>query len=312
MSLATAFSETLDKEKWINETIDKINTLWKRSVDDVLEACKLLAEAKELLGGNEKKKEKRHLWEHFLANDELKLTQRTIEKLTKIGNWKYITDPSVTCKLPPAWSTIYELVVWSEDKESAFLRAIKNNDVKCDMERKDVSDLKGSGSSGKDLNTKRIVSIEVNADDYASWDVVKLGEVKSALEKNLKAVENKLSISVNTSTLDEKIKAIEDKKVKNELNKGKDELIVVTKLQKMVDKKLETSTSLLQEYKGMSEVDKVNEIQKDFHTPKTISNYIKVLHSNWKISTDVLSKGKVFTGVFDESYFDKELEAVGK
>jgi len=312
MSLSTAFNETLDKDKWINETIDTINTLWKKSVEDVLEACKLLAEAKQLLGGNEKKKDKRHLWEHFLANDELKLTQRTIEKLTKIGNWKYITDPSVTCKLPPAWSTIYELVVWSEDKENAFLRAIKNNDVKCDMERSDVAKLKSGNISGKNLNTKRIVSIEVNADDYASWDVAKLGEVKTALEKNLKAVENKLSISVNTSALDEKIKAIEDKAIKNEQNKGKDELTVVGKLQKMVDANLEKSTSLNQSYKGMTEVEKINAIQNDFHNPKTISNYIKVLHSNWKISTDVLGKGKVFTGVFDETFFEKELEAVGK
>ena len=316
MGLDTALNETTDKDNWINETVDKINGLWKKSVDDVLEACKLLAEAKEYLGGNNKKKNDRLLWEHFLNHKDLNLTQRTIEKLTKIGNWKYIDDESIICKLPPAWSTIYEIVVWSEESttsQNKFLKAVRNDDIKCDMERSDVARLKNGNQSGRDLgNLKRIVSIEVSADDYKNWDVKKLEEVKTALEKNLKAVESKLAVSVNTSTIDEKIKAIAEKKKKDEDNKDKDEVKVVEKLGKIVNDKLSSSKSLLDSYKSLSEIEKRNEIQKDFHTPQTIDHYVKVLHKEWKVTTDVLSEGKVFTGLFDESFFEKKLEEVSK
>ena len=312
MGLATAINETTDQKQYIEETVEKINGLWKKSVEDILEACKLLAEAKDTLGGNSKNKKDRLMWEAFLNHKELNLTQRTIEKLTKIGSWKYIDDEAVICKLPPAWSTIYEIVVWSEENSNRFLKAVKNNDIKCDMERSDVARLKGGGSSGKNLNLKRIVSIEVNADDYANWDVDKLADVKSALEKSLKAVESKLPVSVNTSTIDDKIKAIEDKKKKDLMNKGEDELKVVRKLGKIVAGKLDNSRSILDRYKSMSEVEKINKIQEDFHTPKTIDHYIGILHKEWKVTTDILSEGKVFTGVFDEDYFEKKLEAVGK
>lgn len=109
--------------------VKAISAAWKRALEGILEAGKILAQAEKDLG--------RKQWLAMVEN-ELPFTRRTAEKLLKIASDTRLTNPKYRNLLPPRWTTLHELTFL---KDAEFERAITEGLIHPDMERSEAERL---------------------------------------------------------------------------------------------------------------------------------------------------------------------------
>lgn len=93
----------------VEEYAKKINTAWKKTVDDLLETARLCAEAQKKL----KLKERTALKEQLPFGDE------AFSMYVKIGSDSWFYKDAIKVKLPASYSSMYELARWPRELREA-------------------------------------------------------------------------------------------------------------------------------------------------------------------------------------------------
>ena len=109
--------------------VKNISAAWRKALDGILEAGRLLNEAHNRLDDK--------AWHNMVTND-LPFTRRTAEKLQKIANDNRLTSRKHQKFLPPRWTTLHELTYLTDDE---FQGAITVGTIHPDLERKDAKEL---------------------------------------------------------------------------------------------------------------------------------------------------------------------------
>lgn len=162
-------------------------------MNNVVQACKVLAEAKQNLDEKEFQK----------LCGELKLSKRESEKLVRIGTDKRVDMPEVKDRLPYAFTTIDRILSLDNDQ---FIEAVKNNVIHPSATRDEIDNFKKYGLSGtphtvvdetRNPNEVRVATIwldKTNLDDKKAEEIMKLLQVKLAeIEKAVSVQPMKLT-----------------------------------------------------------------------------------------------------------------------
>ena len=273
--------------------IERVNAGWVKSTEAVLDVAKELAQAKKDLG--------KELFNFLCKSDDLKITRRTIDKLVMIGEWKYIDDAHIQASMPQAWSTIYEMVVFEKDDSRRFTKCLKSGEINPDITRSEVLALKKGNSLPSYSTTKSLISIEVDEklfqDPSGNWDLGKLEKLKTYFNKS-KGSQN---VTINCGKIDSIIEGVEKKRTKDLAAQPEHESKITKKLSKMVDDKINKSPSILEEYKDLDETAQTVALLKDFHSPHTIENYVRVLYGKFKMK----EFPTCYMGTFQKEFFDE-------
>jgi len=104
----------------------RIKACWQASVEGIIEAGRLLTEARHAIGHGK--------WQEMCEKD-LPFTPRTAQMLMAIAKDPRLTDAKRVSLLPPAWGTLYQL---TKLDDKAFDAAIEQKVIRPDMERRDV------------------------------------------------------------------------------------------------------------------------------------------------------------------------------
>jgi hypothetical protein len=104
----------------------RINACWRKGIESIIGTGRLLLEAKDSCSHGD--------FEAMLRHD-LAFQPRTAQRLMAIARDHRLTNPTHASLLPASWTTLYELTQLSDDE---FDRAIEQNVIRPDMERKDV------------------------------------------------------------------------------------------------------------------------------------------------------------------------------
>jgi hypothetical protein len=145
--------------KTVAEFATKIAAAWHRSLEGVIEAGRLWAEAKNTLTRPEL--------------TELKATTQfsdaTVSKLISIAKDRRITDPKYQALLPNSYGTLYELTHLSH---SEFESAAREGVLRPDIERDEVSALTGKHHASKAKAKKTVlVTISHKQDEIDASDL---------------------------------------------------------------------------------------------------------------------------------------------
>ncbi len=125
-------AKSIAKDKPANQIkayVKEITVAWRKALDGILEAGRLLNEAHERLDDK--------AWHNMVTND-LPFTQRTADKLRKIANDERLTNRKHLKYLPPRWTTLHELTYLTDEE---FQGAIKLGAIHPDLERKEAKEL---------------------------------------------------------------------------------------------------------------------------------------------------------------------------
>ncbi len=110
-----------------SEWAARIVACWRASVEGIIEAGRLLTEARHAIGhGN---------WQE-MCEKELPFTPRTAQMLMAIAKDPRLTNPKRVSLLPPNWGTLYELTKLEDDQ---FEAKVEDGTIRPDMERRDIS-----------------------------------------------------------------------------------------------------------------------------------------------------------------------------
>lgn len=120
------------KDDPIEYWADWVGISWQMAVEYILETC-------------EKAIKYRAHFEHGewteaskVLQHRLKLTQRSINMLIKIGECKAITNWKHASNLPASWTTLYELARLEEEQPGVLAQKLEAGEITPDTERKDV------------------------------------------------------------------------------------------------------------------------------------------------------------------------------
>jgi Protein of unknown function (DUF3102) len=120
----------------------KINTCWRQSVESIIEAGRILLQAKEDLPHGEFGR---------MINELLTFGPRTAQKLMEIARHPVISNATHVTHLPASWSTLYAL---TELPEEAIEELITTHRIHPDLERSDVAEIQ------KELGERGVYSSE--------------------------------------------------------------------------------------------------------------------------------------------------------
>lgn len=109
--------------------VERIQAEWRKSLEGILEAGRILIEAENKLGKT------RYL---NMVQFELPFTRTTASRLRIIAGDKRITDCAYTHRLPPSWFTLYEL---THLKDDAFYQAVEKGLIHPGMTQKETKRL---------------------------------------------------------------------------------------------------------------------------------------------------------------------------
>ena len=108
------------------EWAERITMAWRKSVEAVLDAGRLLKEAKTALPHG--------AFTAMIEND-LPFGARTVQMLMKIADDPRITDPNHGSLLPASWRTLYELTKLTDEQ---FEARLSTGGIHPEMERRDI------------------------------------------------------------------------------------------------------------------------------------------------------------------------------
>ncbi|MBF0153405.1 MAG: hypothetical protein HQL64_06680 [Magnetococcales bacterium] len=114
----------------------KIRTAYNKSVDGIIETCRLMAIAKKELD--------QAAWKRLQSS--LPFTLQTIRKMVQIGESDRFQNAPMGALLPPSWRTLYEIMQLPDE---IYLKAIENGVIHPEMQRRDVETLKTKKTSGQ-------------------------------------------------------------------------------------------------------------------------------------------------------------------
>jgi hypothetical protein len=145
--------------KTVAEFATRLAAAWHRSVDGIIEAGRIWAEAKDTLSPTELK--------------ELMATTRfsgpTVSKLISIAKDRRITDPNNQAVLPNSYGSLYELRALND---ADFESAVREGVLRPDIERDDVLALTGKHHSRKAKAKKAVlVTILQKQDEIRASDL---------------------------------------------------------------------------------------------------------------------------------------------
>ncbi|MGY8683423.1 DUF3102 domain-containing protein [Bradyrhizobium sp. UFLA05-153] len=123
MDLA-AQQTTNDQPKTSQAYIDDIHAAWRKAVDGIVEAGRILLEAKERL---------RHGAFEVMVRTKLPFSESTARKLMAIARHPVLSDRSHGNVLPPSYGTLYALTKLPKDK---LIEHIKDGTINPKLERK--------------------------------------------------------------------------------------------------------------------------------------------------------------------------------
>lgn len=159
----TALATRIDNQD-IAGWADRITACWRQSVEAVITAGRLIAEAKAALPHGEFR---------ALCRDHLPFGERTAQRLMAVAADARLSNPTHASHLPPSWMTLYELTRLDDEQ---FTRRIADGTIRPDMDRKDISTaVKQQVRKTRELllGTKMLTAPKVKAgvivEDY-EWD----------------------------------------------------------------------------------------------------------------------------------------------
>jgi hypothetical protein len=127
---------------------NRIGAAWRKAVESIIEAGRILIEAKEALPGR------------FIGfvEERLGMSPRTAERLMAIAADTWITDSTHVSHLPPSWGTIYLISTLAVPNRERLLEV---GCIRPDMQRADIEkairQLRGSGSTSRKTPAQPII-----------------------------------------------------------------------------------------------------------------------------------------------------------
>ena len=145
---AKPHGQAVSHVKTVAEFATKIAAAWHRSVDGIIEAGRVWAEAKATLSRTQ-------LTELMSTT---RFSDPTVSKLIAISKNPHITDPNYRAHLPNSYGSLYELRNLSD---AEFKAAARGGVLRPDMERDDVLALTGKHHSSK-AKAKKTVLVTIS------------------------------------------------------------------------------------------------------------------------------------------------------
>jgi len=105
----------------------RIAACWRESVEAIIAAGRLIAEAKAALDNDEFK---------ALIRDQLPFGKRTAERLMAIAADPRLSAATHVSLLPPSWGTLYEITRMDDD---TFATKVADGTINPGMDRKDIA-----------------------------------------------------------------------------------------------------------------------------------------------------------------------------
>jgi hypothetical protein len=119
------FSKSIEWQPWQT----KINAAWRKSTEGIIEAGKLLIQAKAALMNRSFES---------MVREKLPFSKRTAERLMKIARHGVLSNATHVSHLPPSWGTLYQLAQLSD---SLCLEGLRKGTINPKMERKEAAAL---------------------------------------------------------------------------------------------------------------------------------------------------------------------------
>jgi hypothetical protein len=124
----------------------EISSTWQRAVESIIRTGKLLIEAKSVLG---------HGNFEVMIKTKLPFGPRTAERLMVIAHHPILANPNHGSLLPPSWRTLYEL---TQILDKTLLAKIEDGTIRPDLERKDVTKLRGNNAPVARKSKRRVLA----------------------------------------------------------------------------------------------------------------------------------------------------------
>lgn len=135
----------------------KINAEWRKSLESVIEAGRILLEAKASL---------LHGQFTLMVEQELDFNPRTAQRLMAIAQDVRLANPVISPRLPKAWTTLYELTTLTDEE---FDRALKEEIIHPKMERADVARVRPEASEPLPNGARAIMSSRVEGAESSDF-----------------------------------------------------------------------------------------------------------------------------------------------
>ena len=255
------------KEMEVSEVdnITKYKTLivknWNKSRDAIIKVGQLLNEAHEKLSNNKS-------WTK-VVEEELPFSKRTADRLRAIANCEWITSGDYNDSLPVSWGTLYEISQMNKDQ---FEHGINNKKIDADSTRQGISNFiknynnKDSDSSSESSDKEKVFTLGnfvINKDKVMKDKKLDV-DVLTQLKKDINEAVSKVSdVKVDFTSLNEKIKNIENKKLEETTT------LAYNTLYDDVNNKIQTDPDFSDKY--LLTPDGMEQLNKDFFSVKELS-----------------------------------------
>jgi hypothetical protein len=182
IQMAKPKGQAISHVKTVAEFATSIQAAWHRSIDGIIEAGRLWAEANDMLS----KEELREL------KAKTRFSDATVSKLINIAKNPCITDQKYRAVLPSSYGTLYELTHLSD---AEFEAAFNDGVLRPDIEREEVMTLRGEPHSGRaKVKAKGTVLVTI----LLSQDVIEPSDLE-LLKSAVSSLIGRPSVTVETS-----------------------------------------------------------------------------------------------------------------
>jgi Protein of unknown function (DUF3102) len=114
--------------KTIDTFVAQINQAWQKGPEGIIEAGRILNEAKDALQHGQ--------WGDMVAK--LRFSSRMAQRLMKIANNPILSNPTHVSHLPPSWSTLYRLC---ELPDQVLEEMLADGKLHCEITREQVNEI---------------------------------------------------------------------------------------------------------------------------------------------------------------------------